>query len=85
MRAAWDTLTKAYRDFADRSPLIAVFDIEEGRVYVYPFDGFRAELSPASQASLDEQWRYARAHGEEVVFVRDNPARRLVSYSLRIG
>jgi hypothetical protein len=50
----------------------------------HPFDAFRADLSPASRASLDEQWRHARKHGEQVVFVRDNPARRLVSYSLPI-
>jgi hypothetical protein len=85
VHAAWDVLTKAYRDFSERGPLIAVFDIEEGRVYVYPFDAFRAELSPASQASLDEQWLDAQDRGEQVVFVRDNAARKLVSYSLRIA
>jgi hypothetical protein len=85
LRAAWDTLARAYREFADRGPIVALFDIEEGRVYVYPYDAFRAELSPASQASLDEQWHRAREQDQQVVFVRDNGAKKLVSYSLRIG
>jgi hypothetical protein len=84
LHAVRETLTRGYRDFADRGPLVLLFDVEEVRVYVYPFDGFRADLSLASQASLDEQWRAAQQHGEQVVFVRDNSARRLRSYSLNI-
>jgi hypothetical protein len=84
LRPIWSTLVKGRREFADRGPLVLLYDVEEGRVYVYPLGPFKSDLSPASQASLDEQWRQAERKGQTVVFVRDNTARKLVSYSLDV-
>ena len=58
------------------------FDVQEQRIYALPYADYRAGLSQRSQASLQEQYAYANAHGEMVVFVRDNDAEKLVSYSV---
>jgi hypothetical protein len=76
----WPTIHRAYSDFADRRPIILVV-IDEARVYAYPRDEFKKELSARSQASLDEQCTAADSRGEIVVFVRDDTNRKLVSYS----
>jgi hypothetical protein len=84
IREYWPTIHRAYSHFADRRPVILVV-IDESRVYAYPRDEFKKELSPRSQASLDEQYAAADSEGEIVVFVRDDTKRRLVSYSCPWG
>ena len=77
----WLYITLLYRQYADAKPVM-LFDIQEQRVYAFPFEEFRAELSERSQASLTRQYERALAHGQIVVFVRDNDQEKLVSYSL---
>jgi len=70
-----------YERYADKRPVM-LFDIQEQRIYALPYEGYRAELSKWSQASLKKQYEHATANGEIVVFVRDNEKEKLVSYSL---
>jgi hypothetical protein len=56
-----------------------LLDIQEQRVYAYPYDDFRKELSAKSQRSLEKQYGAANRERQVVVFVRDNDERRLVS------
>jgi hypothetical protein len=70
-----------YRQFSDKHPVM-LLDIQEQRIYAYPYREFAAELSARSQASLARQYPAAVADGDMVVFVRDNVERRLVSYSV---
>lgn len=72
-----------YEQYADKKPVM-LYDIQELRVYAYPFAEFRAELSEQSQASLTRQYERALAEGDAVVFGRDNEQQKLVSYSLRL-
>ena len=72
-----------YSQFADERPVM-LFDIQEQRVYAYPYREFAADLSERSQVSLAQQYRAACRAGEMVVFIRDNARQRLVSYSLPI-
>jgi hypothetical protein len=69
-----------YERFADRRPVI-LLDIQEQKVYAYPYDEFKRELSTRSQRTLQEQYEGANRAGQVVVFVRDNDERRLVSFS----
>ena len=71
----------AHERFADKNPVI-LLDIQEQRVYAYPYAAFKKELSARSQRALREQCKNAIHHGQVVVFVRDNDERRLVSFSL---
>jgi hypothetical protein len=77
----WDPILRMYKSFEKHRPIV-LFDIQEQRIYVYPYEGFKEELSPRSQASLQDQYEEAIATNQIVVFVRDNVERRLVSFSM---
>jgi hypothetical protein len=77
----WEHVVRAYKQFEEKTPII-LYDIQEQRIYVYPYEDFKNEMSPKTQVSLAEQYRQAGASGKMVVFVRDNEAKRLVSYLL---
>jgi hypothetical protein len=74
---------RLYHLFASKKPVM-LYDIQEQKIYAYPYREFKADLSERSQALLEEQYRRAVAEGKMVVFVRDNDQRRLVSYALDI-
>jgi len=65
----------------DDKPVL-LYDVQEQRLYVYPYEPFKTDLAPSSQASLTEQYEQAVEGNCFVLFVRDNVARKLVSYSL---
>ena len=79
----WDHITKIYELFADRKPIM-LYDVQERRIYAYPYAEFKAELNPRSQRTLTEQYQQAIEEDQIVVFVRDNQRRKLVSYSIRL-
>ena len=68
-----------YRRFEDRRPVI-LLDIQDGRIYAYPYAEFMTDLSKRSQRSLRAQRARAVQENKIVVFVRDNEQRRLVSF-----
>ena len=69
-----------YERFAEYRPVM-LFDIQEQRIYAYPYAQFREELSVTSRQSLFQQYEQTLRSNEMVVFVRDNDERRLVSFS----
>jgi hypothetical protein len=77
----WPFVIMLYRQYADKKPVM-LFDIQEQRVYAFPYKDYRAELSDRSQPSLKRQYERALTDGDMVVFVRDNEKKKLVSYSL---
>ena len=77
----WPKILMMYRCFEEMRPIM-LFDMQEQRVYGYPFKEFRAELSQGSQASLTQQYERALASGDVVVFIRDNERKKLVSYAV---
>ena len=76
----WAEIRMLYDRFAEKRPVI-LFDIQEQRLYAYPYADFRSELNARSQVSLKEQYEQANRDGQVVVFVRDNEERRLVSFA----
>ena len=80
----WPAIQMLYEQFATKKPII-LLDIQELRLYAYPYDEFMRELSARSQRSLKEQYDTAIQTNQIVVFVRDNVQRRLVSFSLERG
>jgi hypothetical protein len=79
----WPHILKLYEAFKRHNPVM-LYDIQENKVYAYPYKEFRAELSIRSQASLKDQYESASAQGSMVIFVRDNLKRKLVSYTMDI-
>ena len=72
-----------YDRFADKAPVM-LFDVQEQRIYAYPYVDFLEELSVGSQRSLKEQYEQALQEDQMVVFVRDNDQHRLVSFSWQL-
>lgn len=77
----WPHIRMLYQQFEKRKPVM-LFDIQEQRIYAYPYRSFSKELSQRSQRSLKDQYQRAVQEKKIVVFVRDNKRRRLVSFSL---
>jgi hypothetical protein len=77
----WEKIVAGYMQYEDAKPVM-LYDIQEQRIYAFPYEDFKSEMSAKSQASLAEQYERATTAGQIVVFVRDNEARRLVSYSI---
>ena len=77
----WKDILKWYNLFAAKRPVM-LFDVQEQRIYAYPYKEFKAELSQRSQTVLKDQYRRARHNRQMVVFVRDNEQEKLVSYNL---
>ena len=76
----WPEILTLYKRFEDKKPVM-LFDIQEQRIYAYPYADFHRDLSEKSQRSLKTQYEKAFREGEMVIFVRDNEQKRLVSFS----
>lgn len=80
-RKFWPYILATYKQVEDKKPVM-LLDIQEERIYAYPYAEFSNELSEKSQRSLKEQYEQAIQDNQIVVFVRDNEQRRLVSFSM---
>lgn len=78
----WDHILRLYKKFEDKKPIM-LFDIQEQKIYAYPYKDFKAAMNKKSQISLKEQYESAVAENKMVVFVKDNENKKLRSYSLR--
>ena len=84
--AAWsdiEAIRHLYSRFARKRPVM-LLELQTRRIYAYPFHGYKADLSPRSQALLENQYAEAARTGEMVVFVRDEERRKLVSFNLPV-
>jgi hypothetical protein len=80
----WPHIHRLYEVFAEKQPVM-LYDIQQHRVYAYPYEQYRADLSERSQVSLKEQYEHAIANGLLVVFIRDNKKRKLRSYTVPLS
>jgi hypothetical protein len=84
--AAWgqvEAIRHLYSRCAEKRPVM-VLELSTGRIYAYPYQGFKADLSARSQALLKDEYAQAAQSGEMVVFVRDEERRKLVSFTLPV-
>jgi hypothetical protein len=70
-----------YEVYREKKPVM-LFDMQEQRIYVYPYLDFKHDLSERSQRLLQDQYEQAMTDDKIVVFVRDNDAKKLVSYTV---
>ena len=77
----WDIILGLYKRFEAKKPVI-LLDIQEQKIYAYPYNDFKSDLTERSQIQLEEQYEAAILDNEMVVFVRDTEKKDLVSYSL---
>jgi hypothetical protein len=67
----WPNIRALYITCAIKKPIM-LYDIQEKKIYAYPYKEFKAELSEKSQTILTRDYKSASARGSMVVFVRDN-------------
>jgi hypothetical protein len=79
LQEQWPYIRALYMTYERKKPII-LYDIEEKKIYAYPYKEFKADLSEKSQAALENDYKSASVDGNMVVFVRDNLKRKLVSY-----
>jgi hypothetical protein len=79
----WEKILDWYQLFADKNPVM-LYDLQEQKIYAYPYEEFKKELGQKSQSSLAAQYQRATKNNHMVVFVRDNQKRKLVSYTVSI-
>jgi hypothetical protein len=83
LQEQWPNIRALYMKYESQNPVI-LYDIEEKKIYAYPYREFVAEMSEKSRASLDGDYKSAPALGSMVVFVRNNIKRKLVSYIMSV-
>jgi hypothetical protein len=74
---------KLYKTLQDKKPIL-LFDIQEQRIYAYPYHEFKAQMSQKGQAVLEEQYSHVLAETHIIAFARDNEQKRLVSNLIEI-
>jgi hypothetical protein len=79
----WSNIRGLYMTYVSKQPII-LNDLQEKKIYAYPYKEFKTELSKKSQALLEHDYKSASVLGSMVVFVRDNMERKLVSYIMSI-
>jgi hypothetical protein len=79
----WLNIRGLYLACGSKNPIM-LYDIQEKKIYAYPYKEFKAELSEKSQASLEIDYRSTSVRGGMIVFVRDDIERKLVSYVMNI-
>ncbi len=79
LREVWYDIVTLYQEFEDKKPVM-LFNLEERKLYAYPYLDYKKDLSESSQALLEKQYTRALKTGKMVVFVRDDAKKRLRSY-----
>ena len=79
----WSNIRGLYMAYASKKPIM-LYDINEKKIYAYPYKEFKAELSEKSQVSLEIDYKLATVRGGKIVFVRDDIERKLISYVMNI-
>lgn len=77
----WGQIRKLYAAFEGEAPIIVV-EMQAEQITAHSYAEFKAEMAPADQAMLEEQYANAVANANVVVFVRDDDAQRLVSFTV---
>ena len=79
----WRHIRALYVTYESKKPII-LYDIQENKIFAYPYKEFKADLSEKSRASLEHDYKSASVHGSMIVFVRDNIEQKLVSYTMSV-
>jgi hypothetical protein len=74
----WSNILKLYKKFEDKKPIM-LFDMQEKKIYAYPYESFKSDLTKKSQTILEKQYKDAFLENKVVIFVRDNEQKTLVS------
>lgn len=54
----WDNILKLYKKFEDKKPIMLI-DVQEKRVYAFPYLEFKSSINERSQAKLEKEYENA--------------------------
>ncbi len=77
----WDQVRKLYAAFEDEKPIIVV-EVQAEQITAHSYEEFKAQMVPADQVMLEEQYTDAVADDKIIIFVRDDDAEQLVSFTV---
>jgi hypothetical protein len=83
IKEQWSNIRGLYMACGSKKPIM-LYDIREKKIYAYPYEEFKAELSQRSQVSPEIDYKSTSVRGGMIVFVRDDIERKLVSYVMNI-
>jgi hypothetical protein len=76
----WKGIIRLYRQFEGKNPVL-LLDIQEQKVYAYPYNEFKRALNEISQESLKTQYEEAIANDNFIIFIQDNEKKEFRSYT----
>jgi hypothetical protein len=65
----WPNILALYTMFEDKKPVM-LYDLQDHKIYAYPYKEFRLELNERSQAILESDYESASTKGKMVVYQR---------------
>ena len=74
----WAQILNLYKKIDDKKPIMLI-DIQEQKLYAYPYLDFKSSLSERSQAMLEKEYEAALLNNKVVVFVQDNENKQPLS------
>jgi len=74
----WGQILNLYKKIDDKKPVMLI-DIQEQKLYAYPYLDFKSSLSERSQAMLEKEYEAALLNNKVVVFVQDDENEQLLS------
>ncbi len=74
----WGQILNLYKKIEDKKPIMLI-DIQEQKLYAYPYLDYKSSLSERSQAMLEKEYEAALLNNQVVVFVQDNENKQLLS------
>lgn len=77
----WDNIRKLHAAFADKKPIL-MLELTAQQISAHSYEEFKIEMAPADQAMLEEQYERANANDKILVFVRDDDAEQMVSFTV---
>lgn len=75
-----ESILDLYARFADSKPVM-LYDIQEKKIYAYPYKDYIEDLNEKSNYITIEQYEDTVSKNQVVVFVRDNEKRQLLSFT----
>ncbi|MCD4767238.1 MAG: hypothetical protein K8R06_07295 [Methanosarcinales archaeon] len=74
----WGQILNLYKKIEDKKPIMLI-DIQEQKLYAYPYLDYKSSLTERSQAMLEKEYEAALLNNKVVVFVQDNENKQLWS------
>jgi hypothetical protein len=79
----WPNIRALYMTYESEKPII-LYDIQEKKIFAYPYKEFKADLSAKSQGSLEHDYKSASVDG--IIDAEKSRAERLLgSYYVNLG